>query len=116
MVVTISTTPREPVLPGVLARLLSAFAALTEAASRSPDHVSLTNVPTPREPRHSDERWQTICYALDSNARTLRLCLIRAVAIVSPVAATVITMLIRHMLLCQFRPELAPGPVPAAYS
>jgi hypothetical protein len=57
------------------------------------------SLPAPKEPRHDGGRWETIRYALDSNARTLRLCLIRAVAIASPVAATVITMLLRHMLL-----------------
>lgn len=57
------------------------------------------SVPVPREPRHGD-RWETIRYALDSNARTLRLCLIWFVSIASPVVATVVTMLMRHMLLC----------------
>jgi len=57
------------------------------------------SVPSPREPRHDGGKWETILYALDSNARTLRLCLIWIVAIVSPVAATVITLLVRHMLL-----------------
>lgn len=57
------------------------------------------SVPAPGEPRHGDGRWETIRYALDSNARTLRLCLIWFVAIASPVAATVITMLMRHVLL-----------------
>jgi hypothetical protein len=57
------------------------------------------SLPSPHEPRHDGGRWETIRYAIDSNARTLRLCLIWAVAIVSPVAATVITLLVRHMLL-----------------
>jgi hypothetical protein len=51
----------------------------------------------PLEPR-DDGRWATIKYALDSNARTLRLCLIWVVVIVAPVVATLVTMLMRHML------------------
>lgn len=38
-------------------------------------------------------RWQTIRYALDSNARTLRLCLIMIVASVPP---SVLAWLVRH--------------------
>ncbi len=53
----------------------------------------------PRDPRDGG-RWETIKYALDSNARTLRLCLIWFVLVAAPVAATVITMLMRHVLLC----------------
>jgi hypothetical protein len=45
-------------------------------------------------------RWDTIRYALDSNARTLRFCLIWAVVIISPAVAAAIADLIRHMLLC----------------
>jgi hypothetical protein len=59
----------------------------------------------PYEPRRDGGRWETIRYAIDSNARTLRLCLIWTVAIVSPVAATVITLLVRHTLLCEFNPQ-----------
>ena len=58
------------------------------------------SLPAPREPRHDSGRWETIRYALDSNARTLRLCLIWLVAIASPVAAAVVGELIRHMVLC----------------
>jgi hypothetical protein len=68
------------------------------------------SLPAPHEPRHDGGRWETIRYAIDSNARTLRLCVIWTVAIVSPVAATVITLLVRHMLLCDDasrRPDLA---------
>jgi hypothetical protein len=39
-------------------------------------------------------RWGTICYALDSNARTLRLCLIMVAAGVPP---SLIAMLIRRL-------------------
>jgi hypothetical protein len=46
-------------------------------------------------------RRETIRYALDSNARTLRFCLIWAVVIISPAVAAAIADLIRHMLLCR---------------
>jgi hypothetical protein len=59
------------------------------------------SLPVPHEPRHDGGRWETIRYAIDSNARTLRLCLIWTVSIVSPAAATVITLLVPHMLLCE---------------
>jgi hypothetical protein len=76
------------------------------------------SLPAPHEPRHDGGKWATIRYAIDSNARTLRLCLIWAVALVSPVAATVITLLLRHMLLCApnarpGRPGRPPGYLPA---
>jgi hypothetical protein len=63
------------------------------------------SVPAPREPRNG-ERWETIKYAIDSNPRTLRLCLI-FVAIASPAVATVITMLMRHTLLRGMHPDQA---------
>ena len=59
----------------------------------------LMSVPAPREPSHDGGRWETIRYALESNARTFRLCLIWLVATAAPVAAAVIAELIRHMLL-----------------
>jgi hypothetical protein len=52
-----------------------------------------------QRPRQADGRRETILYALGSNARTFRLCLILLVTIVAPVAAAVIAELIRHMLL-----------------
>jgi hypothetical protein len=58
--------------------------------------------PAPQEPRH-DGRWETIRYALDSNARAPRLCLIWLVAIAAPVAAAAVAELIRHTLLCGAR-------------
>jgi len=61
------------------------------------------SVPAPRRPRQSGGRWETIRYALDSNARTFRLCLILLVTIVAPVAAAVVAELIRHTLLCGIR-------------
>ena len=57
-------------------------------------------VPMVRQSCHGG-RWETIRYALDSNARTFRLCLIWAVVITSPAVAAAIADLIRHMLLCR---------------
>ena len=41
-------------------------------------------VPTEEQPSH-DGRWETIRYALDSNARTIRLCLIWVVLTTSTI-------------------------------
>jgi hypothetical protein len=49
------------------------------------------------QPRHSD-RWETIRYALDSNARTIRLCIIWMVVIGSPTLAAAVTGLLPHLL------------------
>lgn len=55
------------------------------------------SVPAPREPRHGC-RWETIRYALDSNARTLRLCLILlVVTVASSAVASLVAELIRHL-------------------
>jgi hypothetical protein len=62
--------------------------------------VTSLSVPATRRPRHDGGRWETVRYALDSNARTFRLCLILLVTAISPVAAAVVAVLIRHMLLC----------------
>jgi hypothetical protein len=56
------------------------------------------SLPEPQDP-HDGGRWETIRYALDSNARTIRFCAIWVVLIAAPVAATMITLLIRHVLL-----------------
>lgn len=56
------------------------------------------SVPTPPEPHHDGGQWETIRYALDSNARTFRLCLICLVVIAAPAAAAAVAELIRHML------------------
>jgi hypothetical protein len=53
-----------------------------------------------RGDRDNGGRWETIRHALDSNARTLRLCLIWLMASAAPVAAAVVAVLIHHMLLC----------------
>jgi len=58
----------------------------------------------PQEPQPGG-RWETVRYALDSNPRTLRLCLIWCVVIVSPAVTTVITLLMRHVLLQRPRIE-----------
>jgi hypothetical protein len=58
------------------------------------------SVPAPRPPRN-DGRWETIRYALDSWARTFRLCLICLVLIAAPAAAAhPLAELIRPILLC----------------
>lgn len=59
-------------------------------------------------------RWETVRYALDSNPRTLRFCLIWFVVIVSPVISTVITLLMRHVLLPRPSIERAFGGVTPA--
>jgi hypothetical protein len=69
------------------------------------------SVPAPRRPRQGGGRWETIRYALDSNARTLRLCLILLVTIAAPVAAAAAAELIRHMLLCNARAQVCRWPV-----
>jgi len=48
-------------------------------------------VPTVRQSCHGG-RWETICYALDSNARTIRLCLIWLVLITSSAVAAAIAV------------------------
>lgn len=59
----------------------------------------LLSVPATRQSRHDGGRWETVRYALDSNARTFRLCLILLVTAISPVAAAVVAVLIHHVLL-----------------
>jgi hypothetical protein len=54
------------------------------------------NAPARRWPRHASCRWDAIRYALDSNARTLRLCLITLVVSIPP---SVLTLLIRLLLI-----------------
>ena len=58
------------------------------------------SVPAPRRPGHPGGRWETIRYALDSNARTFRLCLVLLVAAVPRVAAAAAAVLIHHVLSC----------------
>ena len=52
--------------------------------------------PTPREPRHDSSRWECIRYALGSNARSARLCVILMVMTGGTVAGP-ITYLILHI-------------------
>jgi hypothetical protein len=67
---------------------------------REPRKVQLPmSVPAPREPGPGG-RWETIRYALDTNPRTFRLCLILSVATLAPCMGVVVAELIRHMLLC----------------
>jgi hypothetical protein len=53
-------------------------------------------LPTPREPRHGSSRWSVIRYALGSNARTARLCVLWMVMAGGPVAGP-ITYWILHI-------------------
>jgi hypothetical protein len=53
---------------------------------------------TPREPRHGSSRWSVIRYALGSNGRTARFCIIWVVMTGGPVTA-VVTELILHIRL-----------------
>jgi hypothetical protein len=53
-------------------------------------------LPTPREPRHGSSRWEVIRYALGSNARTARLCVLWVVVTGGPVAGP-ITYWILHI-------------------
>jgi hypothetical protein len=66
------------------------------------------SVPAPREPGQGS-RWETIRYALDTNPRTFRLCLILFVAAVAPCLAVVIAELIRHLVLCGTRRKASPA-------
>jgi hypothetical protein len=52
-------------------------------------------LPTPREPRQGNSRWETVRYALTSNALTARFCLIWLVMTGGP--ATVLVEVIRHI-------------------
>lgn len=53
--------------------------------------------PVPREPRGRG-RWDAIISASDSWPRAFRFCLIWFVMVMAPVAATVITLLMEHVL------------------
>jgi hypothetical protein len=56
------------------------------------------SVPAPGEPPKGG-RWETIRYALDTNPRTFRLCLILSTATVTPCMGVVVAELMRHVLL-----------------
>jgi hypothetical protein len=47
-------------------------------------------LPTHREPRQSSSRWEVIRYALGSNARTARLCVIWVVVTGGPAGSAII--------------------------
>jgi hypothetical protein len=63
-------------------------------------------LPTPREPRHGSSRWEVIRYALGSNARAARFCLIWLVMTGGPFGAVVVWLLshIRLRCACSVRP------------
>jgi len=56
------------------------------------------SLPARPSPRHDCGRWEAIRYALDSNARTFRLCLILLVVALAPCLAAVAAALVRHFL------------------
>ena len=58
------------------------------------------SVPTLRGQCHDSERWETVRCALDSNARTFRLCLILFVLGLAPCVGAVLAVLIHRGLLC----------------
>jgi hypothetical protein len=66
------------------------------------------SVPAPREPGQGG-RWETIRYALDTNPRTFRLCLILSVVTAGPILAAVVAEMIRHLLLCGTRRKGSPA-------
>jgi hypothetical protein len=55
------------------------------------------NVPSPREPSHGDSRWATVRYALTSNARTARLCLI--LLVMTGVPGVLLAVVLPHIRL-----------------
>jgi hypothetical protein len=66
------------------------------------------SVPAPRQPRHESTRWEVIRYAIGSNARTARLCLICLVMTGAPL--TVLAELLRHIRLLSRGCMRCPGP------
>jgi hypothetical protein len=61
--------------------------------------ASFVSVPARRGPRHGDGWWETVRYALDSNLRTIRLCLIVLVASLSLAVGVAAAVLVRHVLM-----------------
>jgi hypothetical protein len=57
--------------------------------------VSVPGDGAPRQSRYAANRWGTIRYAISSNARTARLCLIMFVAGIPAVAVAIIAILRR---------------------
>ena len=70
------------------------------------------SVLAPRRARSGGGRWETIRYALDSNARTFRLCLILIAASAGPCLVALAAVLIHHVLL---RERGQPPPPPVRY-
>ena len=62
------------------------------------------NVPSPREPSHGDSRWATVRYALSSNARTARLCLI--LLVMTGVPGVLLAVVLHHVRLRRAGPVL----------
>jgi uncharacterized membrane protein YoaK (UPF0700 family) len=57
-------------------------------------------VPTPRDPRQGSSRCTTVRYALGSNARTARFCVIWLVMTGGPIAGAVLAVVLHHIRLC----------------
>lgn len=96
-----SSYPRERALPGVMAGLPNEDCATTGGDPSRNGELPVPQDPCPRHgSRRNGGRWETIRYALDTNPRTFRLCLILFVATVvcSSGVAAVVMMLVRHML------------------
>src|SRR5207237_541025 len=58
----------------------------------------------PREPSHGDSRWATVRYALSSNARTARLCLI--LLVMTGVPGVLLAVVLHHVRLRRAGPVL----------
>lgn len=56
------------------------------------------SVPAQRSPGHVCGRWETIRYALESNARTFRLCLILLVTAMASCLVVVAAALVHYFL------------------
>ena len=56
------------------------------------------SLPASQDQRDSSGRWETIRYACDSNARTIRLCVITLVLVIAPMTAAIITALMEHVI------------------
>ena len=61
--------------------------------------ASFVSVPATRRPRHGGARWETIRYAIDDTARTIRLCLILLVTGISAAVGVAGAVLMHYVLM-----------------